>query len=437
MTREKISAWLDFSFELSRGLLGEEDAAQILRGLHGMVDGGMDDGALQLREAAANKLLGALKTDFVRGICPEEIWQRQGAFGRNELAPEPPASLHHHCSRACRHPGFLFLSTAAACCVMVGFLCGRGFQSLLLAAAICSTAVLVISLEVAHARFLEEHVGGLSAALDTDVTVVRKSRFSQIPARELVVGDILLLTRGDMVPADAAVLQATCGLRVVEQDLTGVARRRQKGIWEPLGAAHSGGAERHAGKDAGGARGGEETGGDSRRRAAAGGREGRLQDEVDRASPALFAGSFVAAGEAKVVVLAVGETTISARRARLAHGQELDPEHDISMRARLPAVPPPPPPPAPAAANGRGGVGATGAPGDAGGGGGGRGGGGKGAGCRRRREGSAVLQEKAERVGAWMLFVAAAASFLATIVTMLWFAGRFWRKECCKDVWRG
>ena len=55
---------------------------------------------------------------------------------------------------------------------------------------------------------------------EESVTVIRNSHIRQIPRREVVVGDIVMLSTGEEVPADGRLLEATT-LTVDESTLTG------------------------------------------------------------------------------------------------------------------------------------------------------------------------------------------------------------------------
>ena len=113
----------------------------------------------------------------------------------------------------------------------------------------------------------------LSAPL---ATVVRDGVERDIPAEQLVPGDIVLLEAGDRVPADARVLQAA-GLRAVESALTGESETSRKDP-SPVPEASAAIGDRH--------------------------------DMV-------FAGTAIAVGRARVVVTATGQRTEVGRIAGL------------------------------------------------------------------------------------------------------------------------
>jgi Ca2+-transporting ATPase len=85
--------------------------------------------------------------------------------------------------------------------------------------------ILIVLLINAIAGFIQENkadeaMEALGSMLETIVTVRRDSRPAEVPASELVVGDIVLLEAGDMVPADGRILLAR-NLAVDEATFTG------------------------------------------------------------------------------------------------------------------------------------------------------------------------------------------------------------------------
>ena len=72
------------------------------------------------------------------------------------------------------------------------------------------------------------------------VKVLREGRVMEIPRREVVVGDIVLVETGDEVPADGRLLESI-ELQINESSLTGEAMTTKTIDHEPLTMSHSGG----------------------------------------------------------------------------------------------------------------------------------------------------------------------------------------------------
>lgn len=75
----------------------------------------------------------------------------------------------------------------------------------------------------------EKALSAIRRMLSLDATVLRDGKRKQIPAEELVVGDIVLLQSGDKVPADLRLLQVK-NLRIEEAALTGESEAVEKSI---------------------------------------------------------------------------------------------------------------------------------------------------------------------------------------------------------------
>ena len=85
--------------------------------------------------------------------------------------------------------------------------------------------ILVLLLANATVGFTEEHSAGkaidaLKAQLALNARVKRDGKWVSLPARELVPGDVIRLRMGDIVPADARVLDGD-GIQVDQSALTG------------------------------------------------------------------------------------------------------------------------------------------------------------------------------------------------------------------------
>jgi hypothetical protein len=93
---------------------------------------------------------------------------------------------------------------------------GVPVDALVIAAIVVINAVVGLLQE----RRVEDAVAALADLTTASSTVLRDGRLTTVTSRDLVVGDVLVLTEGDAVGADARLLEAV-GLRVQEASLTG------------------------------------------------------------------------------------------------------------------------------------------------------------------------------------------------------------------------
>src|SRR5262249_52666053 len=107
-------------------------------------------------------------------------------------------------------------------------------QLILVAAAVVSmaiaqwgTAVLLLALTLLNAVVgmrqegkAESAMNALKSMMKATARVRRDGPASQLPAEEVVVGDVVVATAGDQVPADGRIIEATA-LQIDESALTG------------------------------------------------------------------------------------------------------------------------------------------------------------------------------------------------------------------------
>ena len=148
----------------------------------------------------------------LEGLAEEEARLRLMACGSNEWADRERRSLAGTVAAVLSEPMFLMLLMAAAIYLVVGEL-GEG---LLLA----GFAAVSVGLVILQTRRSEHALDALRDLAAPQVRVVRGGVVRRIAARELVPGDVFLISEGERVCADGVVREATA-LAVDESLLTG------------------------------------------------------------------------------------------------------------------------------------------------------------------------------------------------------------------------
>lgn len=153
------------------------------------------------------------------GLSEEEAARRLREFGLNEISEVKKKRLLSRFLGQFTH----FLAVLLWLAAFLSFLSehlhpGGGMLTLGLAivAVIVINAVFTFIQEYRAEKALE----ALRKLLPFFVKVVREGREKEIPAREVVPGDIVLLAEGDKIPADARLIE-TAALRVNHASLTG------------------------------------------------------------------------------------------------------------------------------------------------------------------------------------------------------------------------
>jgi P-type Ca2+ transporter type 2C len=161
---------------------------------------------------AAGESAARLQMETAQGLEPAEAEQRLARFGENRLAEPPPRS---------RWLAFLDQFKSLLILVLIG--------AAVLAGAIGdlkdAVVILVVVLFNALLGFWQEHraeatLAALKKMLSPQARVRRGGRVEEIPAAQLVPGDIVLLEAGDRVPADGR-LVAAHNVEIEEAALTG------------------------------------------------------------------------------------------------------------------------------------------------------------------------------------------------------------------------
>lgn len=146
------------------------------------------------------------------GLSPTEAQARLRRFGRNESAEVRDHTIRKVLSSVAGEPMFLLLLAAAALYLAIGEL-GEG---LLLA----FFAVVSVGLVMLQQYRGERALQALRALAVPHVRVMRAGEVVRIPSAEVVPGDLMLVSEGDRIAADAVLRQASA-LQVDESLLTG------------------------------------------------------------------------------------------------------------------------------------------------------------------------------------------------------------------------
>ena len=154
----------------------------------------------------------ALESDCSRGLTRIQVEQRQKQHGFNELQEKKGTTVWGMFLGQFKE--FLVLLLIAAAAVSLAI------RETTDAAVIMAVVLLNALLGVVQEYKAEKSLAALKTLSAPAAKVLRERAVSEIPARELVPGDLILLEAGDYIPADAR-LVVTAGLGIDESALTG------------------------------------------------------------------------------------------------------------------------------------------------------------------------------------------------------------------------
>ncbi|HLQ49430.1 MAG TPA: HAD-IC family P-type ATPase, partial [Candidatus Dormibacteraeota bacterium] len=153
-----------------------------------------------------------LATDRRAGLDPDEAARRLTEHGPNELASSEPSSPLELVREALTEPFVLLLVAAGVGAVALGEI----RDGLLVLAGL----VPIVGADVVTEYRADRALAELRAAAAPMARVRRADETHDVPAAELVPGDVILIRVGDVVPADAR-LTATSGIAFDRSGLTG------------------------------------------------------------------------------------------------------------------------------------------------------------------------------------------------------------------------
>ncbi|HTR76690.1 MAG TPA: magnesium-translocating P-type ATPase [Gemmatimonadaceae bacterium] len=176
----------------------------------------------RLREASACSPDGALRLCDAspRGLTAVEATARLARVGPNEIATERPGGWPIRLLHALRNPLVVLLGVLAAVSAATGDRRAAAVMS-------CMIVIGVVLRFVQETRG-EAAAASLRAMIRVTATTLRDSMPREVPLREVVPGDVVLLAAGDMVPADVRLLTAK-DLFVSQSSLTGESLPVEKG----------------------------------------------------------------------------------------------------------------------------------------------------------------------------------------------------------------
>jgi len=157
-------------------------------------------------------VLEELDTDPHKGLADEEIERRIGEYGYNELKQQGRISPYQIFFNQFKNILIIILILA----ILLSALVGEIIDAALITVIVIFCAVLGFTQEYRAERAME----ALKKMLSPTITVIRGGRQEEIPSKDLVPGDILLLEAGDKIPADVRLIE-THSLRCDEAPLTG------------------------------------------------------------------------------------------------------------------------------------------------------------------------------------------------------------------------
>jgi Ca2+-transporting ATPase len=170
-----------------------------------------------------NAHLSVISTDELQGLSDAIASERLKAEGPNELPAAKPKSTFAIAAEVLKEPMFVLLIVTGAVYLVLG--------SVEEAIALGASIFVVIGITLYQQAKTERTLQALRDLSSPRALVIRDGHKKRIAGREVVGGDVLILSEGDRVPADALVLSSV-NLTVEESLLTGESVPVGKTVWD-------------------------------------------------------------------------------------------------------------------------------------------------------------------------------------------------------------
>lgn len=158
-----------------------------------------------------------LVTNITTGLPQEQVDDRQQEYGKNVFETKKKTSLVRRILHQLRDVSTIVLLVAAALSFLLAFKEGSGFIEPIIILAI---VILNVTLAITQEGKAEKALESLAEMNSPTCIVFRDDIRKTIDTSEVVIGDIIILETGSIVPADARLIESF-GLSCDESFLTG------------------------------------------------------------------------------------------------------------------------------------------------------------------------------------------------------------------------
>ena len=159
-----------------------------------------------------SSVLNAFSVDPSVGLDTAEVVLRREAYGSNQLSPT-------------KRRGLLYIAADQFRSLVILLLCVAGIVAIAFSERVEGIAIFVVVIINASIGFITElrairSMEALSRLGQVETVVMRDGMLKQVPAEDLVPGDIIIREAGDIVTADSRLIEAV-DLKADESTLTG------------------------------------------------------------------------------------------------------------------------------------------------------------------------------------------------------------------------
>ena len=163
------------------------------------------------------EVLSTLETNTEKGLSTSEVENRIKKYGLNEFEEAKKENIFQKILHHLMEITAIILIIAASIAAYMAITTGEGWPKVFV---ILSIVVINIILGIYQENKAEKALDALKKLNSSQTTVLRDGTKQKIDANQLVPGDIIEVNAGDMISADARLIESS-SLQVVESSLTG------------------------------------------------------------------------------------------------------------------------------------------------------------------------------------------------------------------------
>jgi len=170
------------------------------------------------------EILQKLNTNTTDGLTSEEVIARQKRYGLNEFEEEKKENLIQKILHHLKEIPTIILMIAAAIAAYMAIYEGEGWTKVVV---IMAVVIMNVVLGIYQENKAEKALEALKKMNAFKTTVIRDGKKQVVEASELVPGDVIELNSGDVITADARLIEDN-RLQVEEAALTGESQPAEK-----------------------------------------------------------------------------------------------------------------------------------------------------------------------------------------------------------------
>ena len=157
--------------------------------------------------------------DVKNGLNNKQVEEAVLKYGVNEIKKEKPKKWYHYLWESLISPFNLILLGIALVLFYtdVYLTTPPSYANIIVILILISVSTLLEFFEVYRSNQAAEK---LKSLVETKATVIRNGKEEKIPLKEVTIGDILVLSAGDIIPADSRIIESK-DLYVTQSSLTG------------------------------------------------------------------------------------------------------------------------------------------------------------------------------------------------------------------------